>query len=156
MLDVLIYVFEKHLRSHGGVCFHRERLAHDLINAGFDDEQVSDALVWLDELKQGQADMTSLAEASAASIRGYHEEEIAKLGASNINLLISMEKLRILSVALRELVMDRLMALPGDRLATYQVKCVVLLVLLSDPDGARALATMEYFMMKDVAEVRVH
>ncbi len=153
MLDVLIYVFEKHVRSHDGVDMDRHFLMKDLIRAGFDEETILKALDWLDDLNICQMDTAS---PLPGSLRVYLDIEMAKIGIDNIDILIRLEKRGILTPRSRELVIDRLMALPGNGLAPYQIKCVVLLVLFSDPDGAKALSAMEYFVMKDNETLGVH
>ena len=153
MLDVLIYVFEKHIRSHDGVRLDRDFLMKDLTKAGFDGDQIADALDWLDELNAAQLDTLP---PQPHAFRAYQDIEIAKMGVDNIDILIRLERFGILSPLSRELVIDRLMALPGGALAAYQVKCVVLLVLFSDPEGAKALSAMEYFVMKDSDSLGVH
>lgn len=153
MLDVLIYVFEKHMRSHDGIDLDRDFLMKDLLKAGFEEDQILEALDWLDDLSLGQMDTDA---PMSNSLRVYQDIEIAKIGVDNIDILIRLEKLGILSARSRELVIDRLMALPGAGLAPYQIKCVVLLVLFSDPEGAKALSAMEYFVMKDNETLGVH
>ncbi len=153
MLDVLIFVFEKHIRPHDGVELDREFLLADLTKAGFDEDQIVDALDWLDELSEARS-KTHIPMPQA--LRVYQDAEITKIGVDNIDILIRLEKFNILSPLSRELVLDRLMALPGGELAAYQIKCVVLLVLFSDPKGARALSAMECFVMKDSDSLGVH
>jgi Smg protein len=156
MLEVLVYVFEKHLRLHEALCFERDTLTSDLIKAGFEDEQIFDALAWLDALKQGQLGLTRLSPCTDAATRLYQPDEREKLGDDNINLLIQMKNNHILDASTHELVVDRLMALPDRHLASYQVKCVALLVLFAEPGGEQALAAMEYCVMKDSEEVVLH
>ena len=156
MLDVLIYVFEKYMRSHEGICFERDAMADNLKEAGFEGGEIGDALAWLDALKHERSAMMPHAKQTALASRVYQHGEIAKIGVDNINVLIKLENVCILNAQSRELVIDRLMALSDSQLAVYQVKCVVLLVLFSDPEGACALSAMEYFVMQDNEEMEVH
>jgi Smg protein len=156
MLDILIYVFETYFRSHEGIRFERDKLTDSLKQAGFEGEQIGEALAWLEELKQERSAMVPDAMPQGVASRVYQRHEVTKIGINNINTLIRLENFCILNAKSRELVIDRLMALPEERLAAHQVKCVVLLVLFSDPDGAKALSAMEYLVMKDDEEMSVH
>lgn len=154
MLDILIYVFENHLRSHQGIKIKPDQLQGELADAGFDQENIDEALAWLDELKGRQSVLKSPEQASRVLPRVFQEEEITKLGASNIRLLVELSLFGVLKSELMELVIDRLMALPGQALPQHEVKCIILMILFSSPGSEHPFAMMEYFLMKD--ELSIH
>ena len=69
--------------------------------------------------------------------------ELSRLSVDCRGLLLSLERLDILSTQQRELVIDRLLALDVEDLDTEQVRWVVLMVLSSQPGQEQACARME-------------
>ena len=49
MFDILVYLFETYV--HAGACPESDQLARKLSAAGFEEEEISEALSWLDGLR---------------------------------------------------------------------------------------------------------
>ena len=115
VLDILIYVFEQYFRSHEGIRFEHEILKENLEEAGFECDQIGDVLIWLEALKHGQKAL--MQEERHNNYISHSKEEMKKIGANNISVLIKLESFGILNAKSRELVLDRPMALPEKRLS---------------------------------------
>ncbi|WP_309681303.1 DUF494 domain-containing protein [Polaromonas sp.] len=161
MFEVLVYVYENYWQ--GDACPELPRLGRKLSAAGFDAEEIQDALVWLEGLNiaaQGtqisfeNAAPTEAAESSEASVhhsansaftpqsanslRIYSVAEQVHLGAESLGFVSFLEASGVLPPHMREIVIDRAMAAPGDPVTLDDLKIIVLMVYWSfgeEPDA---------------------
>ncbi len=155
MFEVLVFVYENYWR--GDACPEPEQLGRKLSAQGFEAEEIRDALHWLDGLSlatQGvqlirHADETTATvalrdrgeaalPASAGSMRVYSTAEQEHLGAECLGFVTFLASSGVLSAGLREIVIERAMATPGDPLALDELKIIVLMVHWStglEPDA---------------------
>lgn len=128
MFDVLVYLFESYYH-HDASYPDQDTLARKLTAAGFEDEDINDALTWLKGLS-GQAE-SCLPEPfdCGDSFRAYTEEELAKLSPGGRGFVVFLESARILSPGLREVIIERAMALPEEHVSLDKLKVIVLMVL---------------------------
>lgn len=140
VLDVLMYLLENYQEGEFADAENQHTLHEELVAAGFPDEEVRQAFGWLDALAQ-QRQLPIVFGPSGAT-RLYAREEIAKISTECRGFLIYLEQLGILDAGLRELVIDRLMALKED-IDLERVKWVCLLVLLNQPDAEEAFGHLE-------------
>jgi Smg protein len=154
MFEVLVYVYENYWQ--GDACPELQRLGRKLTAAGFDAEEIQQALVWLDGLNvaaQGtQISLTDKATAgieapstplgmqaqSADSLRIYSIAEQTHLGAQSLGFVSFLESSGVLPPHMREIVLDRAMAAPGDPVTLDDLKIIVLMVYWSfgeEPDA---------------------
>ncbi len=133
MFDVLVYLYETYWRPDA---FPNPRqLSRKLSAAGFDDDDIREALAWLDGLTAATA--ASPDAARPASLRIFSPAELEHLGADCIGFLSFLESAGVLPAPMRELVLDRVMALPGDPVDLEALKICVLMVywaLGEEPD----------------------
>jgi Smg protein len=141
ILDILIYVFDRYMLEEAPEVPARGDLARHLEGAGFAAPNVERALDWLTDLAAVR-DRPPLA-AADASMRVFSDCELARLSTESRGFLITLERLGILSVREREIVIDRLLALDADDIDAEQLKWVVLMVLSSQPGQERAFAKLE-------------
>jgi Smg protein len=156
MFEVLVFVYENYWR--GDACPEPEQLGRKLSAQGFDAEEIRDALQWLDGLSlatQGVqltrnagdettatvsfrgTDDTALPQ-SEGSMRVYSMAEQEHLGAECLGFISFLESANVLPGGMREIVIDRAMATPGDPLALDELKIIVLMVHWStgvEPDA---------------------
>ena len=105
MLEVLIYLFENYIIDAGSFEPGQEELAKELISAGFPDDEVDKAFVWLEGLLDVCERDTSKVvwqPQAASSIRFYTEEESERLkfeGQSLFCLLYTSPSPRDLSTS---------------------------------------------------------
>jgi Smg protein len=155
MFEVLVFVYENYWR--GDACPELPQLGRKLSAHGFDDDEIRDALKWLDGLSlatqsillQRHADGTSAtvqaAEAappamapSAGAMRIYSVAEQTHLGAECLGFLSFLESSGVLPAGMREIVIERAMAAPGDPVMLDEFKIMVLMVYWStgiEPDA---------------------
>jgi Smg protein len=141
VLDILIYVFNHYMLEDSPDVPEREDLARHLEHAGFAAPKVAHALAWLHDLAV-MRHRPSLTGASAA-MRLFSDYELVRLSTDCRGLLLTLERLGILSVEQREIVIERLLALDTDELDAEQLKWVVLMVLSSQPGQEYAFARLE-------------
>ena len=158
MFEVLAYVYENYWS--GDACPQWEHLERKLNAVGFEADEIQDALVWLSGLSvvaQGvqinvDAGANANADANNAktsptvtlpaqsddSMRIYSVAEQDHLGAECLGFVSFLETSGVLPAPLREIVMDRAMAAPGEPLALDDLKIIVLMVYWSfgqEPDA---------------------
>ena len=146
MFEVLVYVYEHYWR--GDACPELEQLGRKLSAHGFEPDEIHDALVWLDGLNlaaqssrehdPADAPPSPAALQSASSMRVYSIKEQDHLGAECLGFVSFLESSGVLPAAMREIVIDRAMAAPGDPVSLDDLKIIVLMVYWSfgeEPDA---------------------
>lgn len=159
MFEVLVYVYENYWQ--GDACPEPRQLGRKLSAAGFEAEEIEAALIWLGGLQlaaRGTAQVTAPATASSTapdaapqsiaaqpplpqsegSLRVYSVAEQDHLGAESLGFVSFLESAGVLPSHMREIVMDRAMAAPGEPLSLDDLKIIVLMVYWSvgaEPDA---------------------
>jgi Smg protein len=141
MFAVLVYLYENYWRPDA--CPEPKQLARKLTSAGFESEEIQDALSWLDEL--AGAAQAPVAEQSANSLRVYSATEQDHLGESSVGFISFLESAGVLAPAMREMVIDRAMAIPGGPIDLEDLKVIVLMVFWSLGEEPDALILDELF-----------
>lgn len=126
MFDILVYLFENDL--HPESVQADEELVGTLSEAGFDDEEISEALSWLSELRDVATEPMALAP-RAGSMRIFTADEEARLDVECRGFLAFLENSGAVDAATREFVIGRALALEGFRLDIHRLKVIVLMVL---------------------------
>ncbi|HZY17102.1 MAG TPA: DUF494 domain-containing protein [Ramlibacter sp.] len=146
MFEVLVFVYENYWR--GDACPELQQLGRKLSAHGFEPEEIQQALDWLDGLHFA-AQGTQLSDEveppaadgptqSSHSLRVYSISEQDHLGAQCLGFISFLESAGVLPPAMREIVVDRAMAAPGDPVALDDLKIIVLMVYWSmghEPDA---------------------
>jgi Smg protein len=146
MFEVLVFVYEHYWG--GDACPELEQLGRKLSAQGFDADEINQALVWLDGLTlaaQGaklESELAPQPEAvvlqSASSMRVYSVAEQDHLGAECLGFIWFLESAGVMPAAMREIVMERSMAAPGDPVSLDDLKIIILMVYWSvgqEPDA---------------------
>ncbi|MES2973163.1 MAG: DUF494 domain-containing protein [Pseudomonadota bacterium] len=150
MFEVLVFVYENYWR--GDACPEPQQLGRKLSAVGFEADEIQQALAWLEGLNLAAhgtplgtgpaADIllndTLLPGQSADSLRVYSVAEQDHLGAECLGFVSFLESSGVLPPAMREIVMDRAMAAPGDPVSLDDLKIIVLMVYWSfgeEPDA---------------------
>ncbi len=141
VLDILIHLFENFLDAEDDSTPDRDALKQELEQAGYPEADIERALVWLESLASDPE--RSLPEGTARAMRVFSGQEQVRLDTDVRGYLLHLENLGILSVAQREVVIDRLLALEADDIDIEQLKWVVLMVLFSQPGQENAYQRME-------------
>lgn len=150
MFDVLAYLYETYWRPDA--CPEPGQLVKKLSAVGFESEEINDALAWLDGL---QSLTSNLAAAPAeSSVRVYTAQELDLLGTEALGFLHFLESAGVLSATLREVVLDRVLAVPRGPVSLDDFKVLVLLVFWSLGEEPDALILDELFV--DDADRLIH
>jgi Smg protein len=153
MFEVLVFVYENYWR--GDACPEPQQLGRKLTAAGFESEEIADALAWLDglnsaalstgmihvpsRLSERAAPEPVVALAPAAdSLRVYSVAEQDHLGAACLGFVSFLESAGVLPPHMREIALDRAMATGGEPVTLDELKIIVLMVYWSfgeEPDA---------------------
>jgi Smg protein len=142
ILDILIYVFDRFMLDEVPEVPQRRDLARHLEGRGFAPPNVERALDWLADLACVR-DRPPVAGCADAAVRIFSPCELMRLSTECRGFLLTLQRLGVLSVQQREIVIDRLLALDCEELDAEQLKWVVLMVLLSQPGEETAFARLE-------------
>src|SRR3972149_5984551 len=110
MFDVLVYLFENYYQAEGYP--DQDTLSRKLHAAGFENEDISEALDWLNGLARFNDNVLPPTLETSASQRAYTNNELDKLSTEGRGFLVFLESARVLSPVLREVILERAMALP--------------------------------------------
>lgn len=153
MFDILVYLFENFYEfNEFGIRPDADALTRKLTAAGFADDEITEALEWLGGLKAERPEQRHQADPRA--MRLYTDEESRQLGQECLGFLFFLEGSGVLSPELRELVVDRAMALPDDRLYLSRFKVIVLMVLWSQDQDLDTLIIEE--LLSDAEPAQLH
>ena len=129
MFDVLVYLYENYGALHA--CPDADSLTRRLTAAGFEDEEISDALAWLSGLEQVTQESIAVGPESNHAFRIYAALEIDRLGADAIGFLSFLEHAGQLTPTQREIVIERALATDETPIPLEMLKVIVLMVLWS-------------------------
>ena len=137
MIEVLVYLFENYYQAEAYP--DQETLTRKLHAAGFENSDISEALDWLTGLAQWKENKLPEALDNSDSLRAYTHEEQKKLSTEARGFLVFLESAKVLSPALRELIIDRAMAIEEECVALEKFKIIVLIALWTHRGNVDAL-----------------
>lgn len=131
MFDVLAFVYESYGRADA--CPDRRSLGRKLSAAGFAADEIDTALCWLEGLQSSahssvQTSAWSNQPGAPAALRVYTPLEQDHLGLECLGFLSFLEHAGVLSPLMREIVIERAMALADMPVPLEDLKIIVLLV----------------------------
>jgi len=129
MFDVLVYLFRNYYTPQA--CPTADVLAKRLVAAGFEHDDIDDALGWLLGLAEVTEHCVDLAHHDANGTRFYAAIEQRKLGADAIGFITFLENSDVLPAPLREIVIERAMACESEPISLERIKVIALMVLWS-------------------------
>ena len=137
MFDVLVYLFENYYRTEAYP--DQDTLQRKLHAAGFENDDIHDALDWLNLLTRAPDDGLPESLDARISFRGYTADELAKLSLESRGFIAFLEGAEILTPLLRELIVERVTALPDEVVGLDKLKVIVLMVLWTRRGNVDAL-----------------
>lgn len=154
-VDVLMFLFERYLdddehKETSYITNERVTIQGRLEAMGFRDKDINQAFDWLEGLVDSLHD-NQLTPLKATSTRIYSEQEKKLIDMESIGFLNFLEQSDILTPAIRERILDRVVAL-GHKLDAEQLKWIIMIVLHSEPGFDNALALIENFMFDENIE----
>lgn len=152
MFDILVYLYETYYRPDA--CPEPEALAKKLSAVGFDDVEISEALVWLNDLT-AMAGVEHSLTAASTGMRIYVDEERDVLGTDAIGFIQFLESAKVLTPLQREIVIERALSLDEAPVSLGQLKVIVLMLLWSQGKEPDALMFDDLFGADDDAPPRL-
>jgi len=144
MIDIFVFLFENY--SDFAAHPKPDALARKLSALGFEAQEISDALDWLDGLRRNEAlEFTT----DPRAMRIYTAHEQAKLGVDCLSFLAFLESANVITAALRELVIERGMMLDDAPVPIDRFKVMVLMVLWSREQNLNPLIIEELLYESD-------
>lgn len=155
-IDVLVFLFDNYLNAEMNLAAEEDSLEYELEQAGFPVGEIHKAFDWLGDLADLQSDYETFDPAGQYAHRVYTPKELRKLDKSCRGFLIHLEKLGLLDLASREIILDRAMAIDVDELSLDQFKRIVGLVMLNRPSHEAVLAWVEDLIYDELGGVILH
>jgi Smg protein len=126
MFEILMYLFESYFDA--GSYPEPDKLSRKLSAAGFEGEEISEALTWLSALQeQNPASYPDSLE--HAGQRHFAELELQLISDEARQFLMFSEQQHFISAVEREMIIDRSVALKQENLALDKLKLIMLMVL---------------------------
>lgn len=126
MFEILMYLFESYFDA--GSYPAPDKLSRKLTAAGFDDEEINDALSWLSALQQQNAESYP-AQISHVGMRHFATLEVQFISSEARQFLVFVHQQQMISALEREMIIDRAVALRQERLGIDKLKLIMLMVL---------------------------
>jgi Smg protein len=142
MFEVLVYLYENYWRPDA--CPEPKQLSRKLSAVGFEPEEIQDALKWLDGLASSAEACTG--SPVPGSMRIYTDEEREVLDVSSVGFIAFLESAGVLPAPMREMVIDRAMAVGTGTMDLEDLKIIVLMVFWSLGEEPDALILDELFV----------
>ena len=146
MFEVLVYLYENYWRPDA--CPEPKQLSRKLSAVGFEPDEIQEALRWLDGLASSAQACTGTS--VPGSMRIYTEAESEVLGEASIGFIAFLESAGVLPAPMREMVIDRAMAVGGGPVELDDLKIIVLMVFWSLGEEPDALVLDELFVTPEV------
>jgi len=141
VFDVLMYLFEHYyMDEEGPLSPDRELVEQELSRAGFPAREIDRAFNWMEGLTRDRVPATLQAERST---RLFSSSEMERLDTECRGFILFLEQMGVLNPDVRELAIDRAMALESEDLDLDQMKWVVMMVLFNQPGEEATFAWME-------------
>jgi len=149
MFDILLYLFESYF-DIGSYPDH-EKLSVKLTAAGFDEEDINQALTWLSGLQE----LTRAAYPETinhSGIRLYTDFEEQRIGQEGLRFLAFWEHNKVITPIEREMIIDRVLALGRKNLPLDKLKLIVLMVLWSQHEDLDPMLIEDLLTPADVTQ----
>jgi Smg protein len=144
MFDILVYLYETYYRPDA--CPEPAARARKLSAVGFDDVEISEALVWLNDLSEmAGGDLGFVSDGT----RFYVAQEYDVLGSAAIGFIQFLESAKVISAVQREIVIERALALDESPVGLGKLKIIVLMLLWSQGKEPDALMFDDLFGSDD-------
>ncbi len=148
VIDVLMYIFSSYVDSDDILPEDRASIDADLIEAGFENECIDKAFEWLDGL--ALSDSATALNQSDKAFRVFSEEELNNLDKKARSLLVYLENAGVLTPELRELAINRIVALGNDQdIDLDDIKWVIMMVLFNNEEDESSLWHYEDMVFED-------
>ena len=158
MLEVLAYLYETYYRP--ATFPETATLAKTLTDVGFEDREIEDALVWLDDLAETTetfAQRHPERGSFSRAMRIYAPLEQTILGVEAIGFIQSLESAGILDPVLREIIIERSLNSGISPMPIEQLRLIVLFILWNQGEDTDVAMLHPAFSDSDIRdEILLH
>lgn len=151
IFEVLVYLFENYMIEDSELQPMRNDIESELVRAGFTQTEISKAFIWLEDLSDlCEPEALDADHLGHMRIRHYHPYEQLKINIEIRGLLHTLEQSRMISASLREVIIDRILALDIDERDSEKARWVIMMVLCNCQDEGIMLDTVESLVFNDI------
>ena len=146
MFDILVYLYETYYRPDA--CPDPQALAKKLSAVGFDDDEISEAIDWLDVLTQTTQSIPDQSESTG--FRVYAQQEMAILGMPAVGFIHFLESTKLITPRQREIIIERALVIDEVPISLDKLKIIVLMMLWSQGKEPDLLMFDELLLSDDI------
>jgi len=147
VLNVLMYLFENHMKDSCSLHTEPDELFEQLEKAGFESSTIYQAMDWLEKLIKDNTQFIQIPQTLSTRVFTSYEKEFIDFKCERF--LISLEQLEILTPETREIVINQILMLDPEGIDLPLIKWITLMVLFNRTDSENALACMEFLVLDD-------
>ena len=126
MFEILMYLFESYFDI--GNYPAPDKLSRKLYAAGFEGEDIDEALTWLSAL-QLQTPESYPATLEHAGVRCFADLELERISFEALQFIVFTVQQKMITAIEREIIIDRAVALQQNELGLEKLKLIMLMVL---------------------------
>ena len=152
MLNVLLYLFDNHLVSEQAFKEDLVETQQQLIAEGFPPQEIQQALIWLKELQYLHKESQTISNFTTNAIRVWLPEEQQKLSVDALDFLLKLESQGVVDAQLREVIIDRAMALEMPVVEVFQIKWIALIVMYHYQQEEISIPWLEHVLMNETLQ----
>lgn len=154
LLDVLMYLFENYTSESLAIREHIQMITAEMVSVGFRRENVNEAVEWFEVLRSSMDAFPKQNSFKSSAIRIYTPEESVRLTPEAKSCLLYLEQAGVIDARVREIVIDRAMALASSAVDMTEIKWISLIVIynLTEFDGSMTLLEEMVFNEEGVVE----
>jgi Smg protein len=158
MFDILVYLYETYYRPD--TCPESIALAKKLSSAGFETDEISEALDWLTVLAETTRELILQGknipqdQAVLIGFRIYTEQEAAILGVESIGFIHYLESTEVLNFQQREIVIELALATNESPVPLDKLKIIVLMMLWSQCKDMDSTTVDELLLTEESTQSR--
>jgi len=150
MFDILLFLFESYFDA--GSYPEPNRLSAKLTAAGFEEEDINQALTWLSGLRE-LSNATYPESINHSGLRCYTDFEAERMSEEGLRFIAFWEHNKIITPIEREMIIDRAVALGRDKLSVDKVKLIALMVLWNQHEDLDPLLIEDLLTPTEAAQL---
>lgn len=136
VFDVVAYITKRYGTARAAAR-DPEEMRDELLDVGFEEDDVERALLWLRNLRNRGA---SVAVEPGGAVRVPSAEEALRVTPEAWGFLLRLERAGVVDAALREVVLERALSLDLPEIGLEEARVLVGLALLSRPGADESVA----------------
>jgi Smg protein len=154
VLDVLMYLFDHVFDADMESEADQDTLTDELEAAGFEKGEIDKAFDWLDDLRLAEDRTDCLKGQALGSMRVYADCELARFTDGCHGFMLFMEQSAIIDAQLREMIIERAMALETPEIDLEHLKWVTMMVLCnSSREDGPPVEWVEELMLDEFTDI---